>query len=75
MGYGEAQLHDLEETIRNCSCDAVVIGTPIDLARVISIRQPHTRVYYDLQPIGQPNMDEVLSEFLTHHPLLRLIPA
>lgn len=75
MGYGEAQLHDLEETIRNCSCDAVVIGTPIDLARVISIRQPHTRVHYDLQPIGQPNMDEVLSEFLTHHPLLRLIPA
>ena len=40
MGYGEQQLKDLEETINNTDCDAVIIGTPIDLSRVISINKP-----------------------------------
>jgi predicted GTPase len=53
MGYGEDQLHDLEETINTCDCDAVIIGTPIDLNRVIDIKKPSTRVYYDLQSIGK----------------------
>jgi predicted GTPase len=63
MGYGEDQIHDLEETIARTDCDAVVIGTPIDLNRILKIRQPSTRVYYDLQEIGTPNLNEVLSEF------------
>ncbi len=75
MGYGDSQLRDLEETINACDCDAVVIGTPIDLARVIKIRQPHTRVFYDLQPIGRPNLDDVLDEFILRQPLLRQIGA
>ena len=56
MGYGEQQLKDLEETINNADCDAVIIGTPIDLTRIISINKPCTRVHYDLDEIGNPNL-------------------
>jgi predicted GTPase len=69
MGYGEQQLHDLETTINNTECDAVVIGTPIDLSRIININKPVTRVYYNLQEIGRPNLTEVLDEFCEQHHL------
>lgn len=69
MGYGEQQLKDLEATINNTDCDAVVIGTPIDLNRIVNIKKPSTRVYYDLQEIGYPNLDEVLTEFIEKHKL------
>ena len=65
MGYGDDQLRDLEVTINSCDCEAVVIGTPIDLNRVITIRKPSTRVFYDLQSIGKPSLEEVVEEFLT----------
>ena len=64
MGYSEEQLHDLEKTINHTDCDAVVIGTPIDLRRILKIKKPHTRVYYDLQEIGEPNLEQVLDKFL-----------
>lgn len=64
MGYGEQQLRDLEVTINACDCDAVVIGTPIDLNRVININKPSTRVFYDLQSIGEPSFEDVIEEFL-----------
>ncbi len=64
MGYGDEQLHDLEKTIENTDCDAVVIGTPIDLNRIIKIGKPSTRVYYDLQEIGDPTLEEVLDGFV-----------
>jgi predicted GTPase len=64
MGYGEQQLRDLETTINNTECDAVVIGTPIDLKRIIKIDKPSTRVYYNLQEIGRPNLTEVLENFI-----------
>ena len=67
MGYGEQQLKDLETTINTCDCDSVVIGTPIDLSRVINIKKPFTRVYYDLQEIGKPDMEDVINEFLRKH--------
>ncbi|MDZ7774334.1 MAG: hypothetical protein U5L09_01340 [Bacteroidales bacterium] len=63
MGYGEQQLKDLETTINNTDCDSVVIGTPIDLNRLINIKKPNTRVYYDLQEIGYPDLEGVLEEF------------
>jgi len=50
-------------------CDAVIIGTPIDLNRVVKINQPNTRVYYDLQEIGSPNLEEVLADFIKQHKL------
>jgi predicted GTPase len=64
MGYGEVQLHDLEATINAADADSVVIGTPIDLGRIIDIKKPHTRVFYDLQEIGSPNLDEILDDFV-----------
>lgn len=69
MGYGEQQLKDLEATINNTDCDGVIIGTPIDLNRIININKPNTRVYYDLQEIGSPNLDEVLTDFISKHNL------
>jgi predicted GTPase len=69
MGYGEQQLKDLETTINNTDCDSVVIGTPIDLNRIINIRRPSTRVWYDLQEIGSPNLEEVIDEFVKKHKL------
>ena len=64
MGYGKKQLEELEATIKKVDCDAVVIGTPIDLNRVIDIGKPNTRVYYELQEIGTPNLDEIVSRFV-----------
>jgi len=64
MGYGEQQVRDLEATINNTECDAVIIGTPINLNRVVKIDKPSTRVYYDLQEIGDPTLATVLDEFL-----------
>ena len=69
MGYGDQQLKDLEETINRTDCDSVVIGTPIDLGRIIKINKPHTRVNYNLQEIGRPNLEGVLDEFVKHHKL------
>jgi len=70
MGYGDEQLKDLETTINNTDCDAVVIGTPIDLNRIINIKKPSTRVWYDLQEIGSPNLEEVLDDFVKKHNLV-----
>ena len=64
MGYGEEQLRDLETTINNTECDSVIIGTPIDLNRIIDIKKPNTRVYYDLQEIGEPTMAGILNDFV-----------
>jgi len=69
MGYGAEQLADLEKTINAVDCDSVVIGTPIDLSRILNITKPHTRVHYDLQEIGQPDLDTVLGDFVEEHDL------
>ena len=60
MGYGEDQIKDLEETINATPCDLVIIGTPIDLRRVVNIAHPADRVYYELQVIGKPSLEEIL---------------
>jgi predicted GTPase len=70
MGYGEQQLKDLETTINQSDCDSVIIATPIDLNRLIHIKKPNTRVYYDLQEIGAPNLRDVLHEFVQKHKLV-----
>ena len=67
MGYSEQQLKDLEETINKTDCDSVIIGTPIDLSRIIKIDKPKTRVYYDLQEIGYPNLRQVIHNFVEKH--------
>jgi predicted GTPase len=60
MGYGEAQTRDLEATINAMDVDLVIIGTPIDLTRVIKINKPYQRVRYELQEIGQPTLEDIL---------------
>ena len=62
MGYGAAQVRDLEATIRQVDCDAVIIGTPIDLRRVVTIDQPTVRVIYDLQERTHPNLSAILAD-------------
>lgn len=69
MGYGEQQMKDLEATIANTECDAVIIGTPIDLNRIVKINKPNTRVYYDLQEIGKPDLKGILADFIKKHNL------
>jgi predicted GTPase len=61
MGYGSEQIADLEETINNAPVDMVIVATPIDLARLITIRQPSQRVRYELQEIGKPTRVELLA--------------
>ena len=70
MGYGAKQIADLEATIAAIDCDAVIVGTPIDLARVVKIDKPNVRVRYDLQEIGSPDLAEVLEAFLKEHRLV-----
>ncbi len=60
MGYGEAQIRDLEATIAKADVDLIIIGTPIDLTRVLKIRKPAQRVRYELQEIGQPTLEDIL---------------
>ncbi len=63
MGYGDEQVADLEKTINAVDCDVVVIGTPIDLRKLIKIDKPVVRVTYELQEIGKPNLEDVLKKF------------
>ena len=69
MGYGKKQIDELQQTINNADVDAIVIGTPIDLNRVVKIDKPNTRIRYDLQEIGKPDLEDVLSEFVKKHGL------
>ena len=62
MGYGDQQIKDLEITINKIPCDSVIIGTPIDLRRIVKIKKPAARVSYDLQEIGRPNLNDVLGK-------------
>jgi predicted GTPase len=62
MGYGDAQIRELEKTINNAEVDLVIIGTPIDLAGLMKINKPTQRVRYELQVIGQPTLEDLLKE-------------
>jgi predicted GTPase len=60
LGYGDEQVHDLEDTIRRVPCDLVIVATPVDLTRIIKIDKPMLRVRYELQELGTPNLTDVL---------------
>jgi predicted GTPase len=62
MGYGDEQVKDLEETINRTDCDSVVIGTPIDLGRILKLNKPSTRVKYELQEIGALTVEKIIKE-------------
>ncbi len=63
MGYGDQQVKDLEATINKTKCDLVIVATPIDLSRIVNIKKPAVRVFYDLQEIGTPNIADLLDNF------------
>ncbi len=63
MGYSEKQLKELEETINNSPADLVVVATPINLGRILKMNKPYVRVYYELQEIGKPTLEDILKEF------------
>ena len=60
MGYGEQMIRDLEKTIAKADVDIVVIGTPIDLTRVLKLNKPSQRVRYELEEIGKPTLTDIL---------------
>jgi predicted GTPase len=62
MGYGREQVRELEQTINNTPCDLVLIATPIDLRRIVTIEKPSQRVRYEMQEIGKPDLADVLKE-------------
>jgi predicted GTPase len=64
LGYGEKQVAELKETIRRTPCDVVVIGTPIDLRRVIDIDKPTVRVRYELKVLGPISLEQILDRFI-----------
>ncbi len=64
MGYGEEQIAELAETIRRADPDTVVVGTPIDLMRLVDVDVPSTRVSYDLEVVAGPSLDEILRPVL-----------
>ena len=64
MGYSNEQIKELEKTINACDCELVIIGTPIDISRILHINKPTVRVSYELEEIGKPDLTDVLKEFL-----------
>ena len=62
VGYGDAQVRELEQAINATSVDLVVIDTPIILIRILKIEKPTQRVRYELQIIGQPTLADILRE-------------
>jgi predicted GTPase len=63
MGYSNEQVEELEQTINGCECDVVVSGTPINLGRIVNVNKPIVRVKYELQEIGEPNLETILRDF------------
>jgi predicted GTPase len=62
MGYGQKQVRELEQTINNARADVVIVGTPIDLGRLLDLNKPSQRVRYELQEIGTPTLSDVLEK-------------
>jgi len=70
MGYSDMQRHELEHTIDRVPCDLVVVATPVDLARIISVNKPCVRISYEIEELTRPGLTDILQEFTsTHRPL------
>jgi predicted GTPase len=61
MGYGDAQLRELQETIDRVECDVVVTGTPFDLTRLVTTRHPVRHARYELRERGRPSLAEMVA--------------
>ncbi len=69
MGYSDTQRHELEETINRVPADLVLVATPIDLARVITLKKPALRVSYEVEAVTKPGLWDILSDFTSRHKL------
>jgi len=65
LGYGEKQIAELNETVSRTPCDVVVIGTPVDLRKLIKINKPTVRVKYELKVLGPISLEQILDNFLS----------
>ena len=74
MGYGKKQMKDLEATINRVPCDVVIIGTPVDLRRIITIRKPSVRVQYTLEEVTKPHLGHILDKALHGHSICSSLP-
>jgi predicted GTPase len=61
MGYGEEQVDELRRTIARSDAELVLVGTPVDLRRLIALEQPALRVRYRLEEVGEPTLAQVLA--------------
>jgi predicted GTPase len=75
MGYGDVQIRELEATIAQVPCDIVIVGTPIDLSRLVTIDKPIVRARYELQEIGKPDLVDGLTPLLTEIARTSRVPA
>ncbi len=64
MGYGEAQINDMRQTINNTPADLIIVATPIDLGQLLKVKKPMLRVRYELEELGKPDLKTVLSPLL-----------
>jgi predicted GTPase len=64
LGYSDKQVAELKETIEHTPCDVIVIGTPIDLRRIITLSKPTVRVRYELKVLGPVSLEQVIDDFL-----------
>ncbi|MBI4020131.1 MAG: GTPase [Candidatus Aenigmarchaeota archaeon] len=64
MGYSNHQIKELENTVNSTPCDAVIVGTPIDLRKIIRIKKPSVKVTYSLEEIGKPDLKDIITRFL-----------
>jgi predicted GTPase len=67
MGYSDTQRHELQETIKRVPCDLVLVATPIDLARTITIDKPSIRVRYEVEEFGKPEIPGLIEQFTQQH--------
>jgi predicted GTPase len=65
MGYYPEQLKEFEETIRRSECDAVIIGTPFNLRRLLEVDKPCAKVSYELQDMSPPALADVVNHWIT----------
>jgi predicted GTPase len=70
MGYSKTQIKELEKTINRAACDTVVVGTPIDLGKLLKINKPYVRVRYSFEEAGKPMLEKILNKFLRKHHFL-----
>jgi predicted GTPase len=65
LGYSPAQMRELEDTIRRVPCDLVLVATPVDLRKLITINQEAVRVFYELVDVGTPTLKDIIGAFVS----------